>query len=113
MKTFKTLDFMLQTLALIGGAAYWTVDGDFFLVYSLVGGVQAVSMAVHFFTGNVYPNTARSIYHWISLVAVASMFAVVGFWILLFLAPFMAVFYWSLCLTETVRVWERPKRIFA
>ena len=113
MKTFKTLDFALQTTVLLGAAVYWAIHRDLIYAYFSVGGAQAASMIVHFFTGNVHAETARSAYHWVSLVAVASMFVVVGFWILLFMAPFMALFYWWLCLTETVRVWERPNRIFA
>jgi hypothetical protein len=116
MKTFKTIDLLLQMGAIIGGLIYYwqSVNSNaLFGIYFLVGGLQVVSMLVHFATRNVYKHTARSYYHWITLVTVALMPILPIFYLLLFLAPFMALFYFSLCFVETKRYFTRPRRIFA
>ncbi len=116
MKTFKIFDVALQLAAIPGSLFYYFVSHHsdaLFGAYFLVGGLQVVSMLVHFATRNVYKHTARAYYHWTTLVTVLLMPTFVIFYLLLFLAPFMAVFYFTLCIAETKRYFTRPQRIFA
>jgi hypothetical protein len=92
------LRFSFSGLALIEG-------------YFVVGGWQCVSMTVHMVTG--YFNRGwgiRSIYHWTSLILLLTM-PVGSIWILVFIAPLMAVFYTYMCYQETFIKMRRPMEL--
>ncbi len=108
MKTFKLIDFWVS----VGLIIVFTVlslfkqDNTFMTGYFVVGGWQVTSMLTHVFTGT-FTNGARSIYHWITLIAVFTM-PIGSIWILLFAAPFMAVYYTWLCYNEVYVKMKRP-----
>ncbi len=118
MKTFKLIDFWINVLlisffvaitiletsnqiSVFGGYVIWG--------YFIVGAWQVVSMLVHasqnWFTEK---KGVRSIYHWITLFSVLAMITIVWFYVLLFIAPFMAVFYAWICYNEVFVKMKRP-----
>jgi hypothetical protein len=115
MKKFKIIDFWIST-ALISFfvvtylAMYvrGTLDFEFIYAYLVVGGWHVTSMIVHAVTQTfIRPIGARYIYHWISFIALITM-PLGSFWILLFVSPFMAVFYTWLCYSEIRKMNQRP-----
>lgn len=111
MRTFKTIDFYGQVLLIVGFALAQLIWGEaiFIIGYFVVGSWQVISMLVHYynnwFTGK---GTARSFYHWVTLITVLLMITVVIFYLLLFLAPFMAIYYCWLCYDEVYHKMQRP-----
>ena len=76
--------------------------------YFIVGGWQVISMLVHAIMGWFTAGWGtRTIYNWITLVSVMTM-PLGSFWILLFTAPFMAIFYTWLCWHEVHVKMRRP-----
>jgi hypothetical protein len=68
--------------------------------YFWVGAWQSLSMIVHATCGWMAPyNNTRLTYHWIAFIAVITM-PIGSIWILLYTAPFMALFYTGLCAYE-------------
>jgi len=68
--------------------------------YLWVGGWQSLSMIVHSASGWMAPfNKTRNVYHWIAFFAVITM-PLGSIYILLYAAPFMALFYTALCIYE-------------
>jgi len=117
MKTFKKIDAYVS-VSLILFFIFWIpfnlksgnglIDGALFLSYYVIGGWQVISMLVHAITGTfVYGGGIRYIYHWITFIAVVTMPAG-SVWILIFTAPFMAVFYTWLCFQEVYVKMRRP-----
>ncbi|MEP7255608.1 MAG: hypothetical protein ABI666_07510 [Ferruginibacter sp.] len=110
MKKFKTIDMWIS-IALITGFGIASIinhDYTFIIGYFAVGGWQVISMIVHavdkWFTEK---RGARYIYHWITFISVITM-PIGSFWILLFTAPFMAVYYTWLCYNEVYVKMQRP-----
>lgn len=114
MKGFKTADFCISVALIL----YYTLVAipfhigfsDFILIegYLVVGTWQSISMLIHRITGHfVHRWSKRSIYHWISLIAIITMPAG-SIWILVFIAPIMAVYYTYLCYEETFIKMKRP-----
>jgi hypothetical protein len=78
-----------------------------FVAYFVVGGWQVISMLAHLFNRRyLETSTARSVYHGITLISVVTMPG--SFYILLFVAPFMAIFYTWLCFSEVKKMNQRP-----
>ena len=102
MKTIKFIDLTISILLF----AWFTIkvwyEGTGILItgYFILGGWQSLSMIVHatmgWFTGK---NNTRFIYHWIVFISVLTM-PVGSIWVLLYAAPFMALFYTGLCAYE-------------
>jgi hypothetical protein len=100
MKDFKIIDFSINVILILFFAIYSLVRMDeiFIYAYFVVGAWQIISMVVHAITKTgTHKNGARYIYHWIAFVSVLLMFTVVFFYILLFTAAPMAIFYTCLC----------------
>ena len=110
MKKYKQID-LLVNVALIAGFTLCTLlrGGEtIFIAYFVVGGWQVISMIVHiacrWFTNK---GSARYNYNWVSFLSLIS-FPVGSFWILLFTAPFMAIYYTYQCYYEVFVKMQRP-----
>jgi hypothetical protein len=108
MKRFKTIDFFISVLLILASAIYWLLNQDesFLIGYFVVGSWQAFSMIVHVLNG-CFTYGSRNTYHWISLISVLTM-PIGSIWILVFTAPFMAVYYTWLCYHEVYVKMQRP-----
>jgi hypothetical protein len=110
MKQFKIIDFWISSLLITGFAIVSVIEMDFtFLIgYIVVGSWQVISMVVHIIARCfVYKAGARFAYNWITLIALITM-PLGSFWVLLFTAPFMAIYYTYLCYKETYVMMQRP-----
>jgi len=117
MKKFKKIDayislslivFFIISISLNFQPGDGLVQDHILLSYFVIGGWQVISMLVHAITGTfVYGGGIRYIYHWITFIAVVTMPAG-SVWILIFTAPFMAVFYTWLCFQEVYVKMRRP-----
>ena len=110
MKRYKTIDLYTSILLIIGFSVYSFIklDESFFTGYFVVGGWQVISMIVH--AGNkcfTYKGGSRYIYHWVTFISLVTM-PLGSFWILLFTAPFMAIYYTYLCYHEVYVKMQRP-----
>ena len=111
MKKFKKIDFWINVILIVGALVLAATGKEFTFIYGyfIVGGWQVVSMLVHAVNKNWINNakSARQVYNWITIISLASI-PIGGYVILLFLAPFMAVFYTYLCYNETFIKLKRP-----
>jgi hypothetical protein len=116
MKKFKVFDvwfnvglIVIFTITTILSASDFLDDDLFFLGYFIVGGWQVISMIVHLINKQdlLFNYQSRIVYNWITLISIISM-PFGGFWILFFIAPFMAIFYTILCYRETYIKMKRP-----
>ena len=110
MKKFKIIDLYTSIILITGFTVCWLIrkDDSFFLAYFVVGGWQVVSMLVHAYNRCfTYKKGSRYIYHRITLVSLVTM-PFGSFWILLFAAPFMAIYYTCLCYHEVYVKMQRP-----
>lgn len=110
MKKFKIIDTWISIILIAGFAIVSLIkqDGTFITGYFVVGGWQVISMLVHTYNHCfTYKNGSRYVYHWITLISVITM-PVGSFLILLFTAPFMAVYYTWICYSETYIKMTRP-----
>lgn len=111
MKQFKILDVIFNTLLFISLLIWSFIKQDFekiILSYCIIGGWQVISMAIHEMNKWFVSKTStRRIYHWITLFSLITM--PFGFaWVLVFTAPFMAIFYTYLCYKEVYVKMQRP-----
>ncbi len=117
MKTYKQIDFFVQTIAIIAGVIFsvMALGGalpvrDYEMIYSyfVVGALQILSCLIHlFFVQSQYKSTGRKGYHITLLVIIfclaitypfeALIFTGLG---LLFVSPIMAVLYCWMCFKE-------------
>lgn len=113
MKKFKKIDVWVS-IVLITGFAIATIinrNYSFMLGYFVVGGWQVISMLVHvYYHSFTEKKSTRRNYHWITFISLITM-PIGSFWILLFTAPFMAVFYTWLCFDEVRKMHQRPLAI--
>jgi len=110
MKQFKIIDFWISSLLIAGFAMASMINMDytFLMGYIVVGSWQVISMIVHLAARSfIYKSGARYVYNWITLIALVTI-PLGSFWILLFTAPFMAVYYTYLCYRETYIMMQRP-----
>jgi len=110
MKKFKIIDTAISFLLIVFFCVYTAVRQDYiFLVgYIIVGSWQVVSMLVHAFTRTLtYKEGARYWYHWITLVSIITM-PLGSLFILLYIAPLMAIYYTWLCYHEVTVKMKRP-----
>ncbi|MBL7702581.1 MAG: hypothetical protein JNM14_10035 [Ferruginibacter sp.] len=119
MKKFKTMDAWISTILIISFTIISLINLDYtFLIgYIVVGAWQVISMIVHAVNGwFTESDSKRYIYHWI--VVITLMIMLLGFaiypiliyllFILLFVSPFMALYYTWLCFDEVRKMNERP-----
>ena len=110
MKQFKTIDLFISLALIIGFTIYWLIkqDKSFFTGYFVVGGWQVTSMIVHVLNKCfTYKTGSRYIYHWVTFISLATI-PLGSFFILLFTAPVMALYYTSLCYQEVYVKMQRP-----
>ena len=110
MRKFKKIDVWISIILITGFAIATIINRDytFLLGYFVVGGWQVVSIVVHvYYHSFTQKKGIRRNYHWITLISLITM-PVGSFWILLFIAPFMAVFYTWLCYREVYIKMRRP-----
>ena len=113
MKKFKKIDVWISIILITGFALASIInyDNTFIVGYFVVGGWQVVSMLVHTTTKTfTQKRGSRYVYHWVTVVSLATM-PVGSFLILLFTAPFMAIYYTWICLDEVRKMSERPLAI--
>lgn len=111
MRTFKLTDAFISLGLILFCCGYCLADGGsierIVTSYFIIGGWQTISMIVHALKkGYVKKNSYRSTYHWITLISLVTL-PFGAFYILLFIAPLMAIFYTGLCLQEC---FGKPKR---
>lgn len=110
MKKFKKIDVRVSIILITGFAIATIINRDytFLMGYFVVGGWQVISMLVHVYHKSfTQKKGARYVYHWITLISLITM-PVGSFWILLFTAPFMALYYTWLCFDEVRKMNQRP-----
>jgi len=110
MGKFKTTDYWISILLISVFIIISLVkmDGTFIIGYFVTGAWQVISMIIHVWNGWFTRNgNARYVYHWIVLIAVLTL-PIGSFIILLFAAPFMAVYYTYLCYHEVTVRMQRP-----
>ena len=114
MKTFKIWDAWISTGLIISFVIiniielHQGVNSNYlFAAYFTVGGWQVISMIIHAVTRTfTYKWGARYNYQWITFIAVVTMPG--SFWVLIFSAPFLAIFYTWLCFNEVYVKMQRP-----
>ena len=119
MRKFKLYDTWINISLITGFAIISLVklDSTFLIGYCVVGGWQVVSMLMHAANGWFdVKGSGRNIYQ--ATVAVIICLALIGLllypvlylvlMILLFAAPFMAVFYTMICYNEVYVKMQRP-----
>lgn len=122
MKKFKLYDTWISILLIIGFTIFSLVklDYTFLIGYCVIGGWQIISMIVHGINGwFAQKGSARYRYH--CVVAIIIIAALLGIlfnsllmfvlYILLFAAPFMAIYYTWLCYNEVYVKMQRPLAI--
>ena len=110
MKKFKLYDAWISAILIIGFtvASFINQDHTFIIGYFVVGGWQVISMLVHVFTRTFTTRGGpRFVYHWITFISLVT-FPFGSFWILLFTAPFMAIYYTWICYGEVRKMYQRP-----
>ena len=114
MKRFKLIDFWINIGLIISTVTISILKGEenffhnsFLMGYFIVGGWQVISMLVHVYNRCFTKKWgARYIYHWVAFIAVITIPG--SFWILLYIAPFMAAYYTYVCYRETFVKMQRP-----
>jgi hypothetical protein len=110
MRNFKKTDAWISIMLIAGFGIASLINRDYtFLTgYFIIGGWQIISMLVHAFNKCfTQKKGARYAYHWITFISLITM-PVGSFWILLIIAPFMAVYYTWLCFDEVRKMNIRP-----
>ena len=115
MNKFKKIDTWISIFLIIActiislmGLVKDSFSLFFLTAYFIVGSWQVFSMIIHacnhWFT---YNKGKRYAYHWITLLAVVTI-PLGSFWLLIFTAPFMAIFYTYICYEEVYVKMQRP-----
>jgi hypothetical protein len=118
MKRFKQIDlgFSIASIIAFTIISLIRLDETFLYGYFIVGGWQVFSMVIHVFAGwFTEKNSVRRIYHWITFAVIAAgclslyiqIFLFV-FVIMLYFAPFIAIFYTGMCYQELRMMNKRP-----
>lgn len=118
MKEFKTIDVIIQVFLIIGISikSLLNMDQTFLHGYFIIGACQVTSIIVHqynkWFTNNL---SRRFYYHRITLGVILTMaFAYlipvffIIWYLMLFAAPFMAIYYTAICYREVFYPMKRP-----
>ena len=117
MERFKKTDLIISISLIIACTIISLLKNDVTFIYSyfIVGGWQVISMVVHAINGwFTRKGSVRVIYHWIVVIifVVASLafmipvlFAI--YYIMLFAAPILAIFYTIICYQEVKEIKER------
>ncbi|MCY7290766.1 MAG: hypothetical protein LH615_01150 [Ferruginibacter sp.] len=122
MKCFKIVDFTVSIMLIVVVTIISLINADnfIFIGYFIVGGWQIFSMIIHFIKKwFCQTGTRRNNYHFtIFLIALYSCTGFIDkealfplFIVLLFTAPFQAIFYCWLCWNEITVKMKRPLSI--
>jgi hypothetical protein len=117
METFKRPDFVINLLLITGSTIFSLIrlDHTFIYCYFITGGWQVISMLTHAANGwFTRKKSRRYIYHWTVAIIIAmglltfviQIFAFIYF-IMLFAAPLMAVYYTIICYEEVKEIKQR------
>jgi membrane-bound metal-dependent hydrolase YbcI (DUF457 family) len=116
MKKFKIVDFWINIALLIISIIIpilWHHSG--ISGYFIVGAWQLISTFVHILSPTFTIGKARKIYHIMLIIVTSSILIALPFgaiisvlYSLLFVAPFMAIYYTVLCSEETFTKMKRP-----
>ena len=110
MKKFKIIDYRISMLliTIFAVISFIKWDSTFIIGYVVTGAWQIMSMILHVYNRwFIRVGSARNIYHWIVFVSVLTLPAG-SYVILLFTAPFMAVYYTYICYDEVTVKMQRP-----
>jgi hypothetical protein len=112
MKRFKLIDLCTSTALIIFFTLYVLIDQSLeilFYAYFITGSWQVISMLVHNIRiHSFFPNTtSRKVYHWIAFISLLT-FPLGSYYLLLYAAPIMAVYYTVLCYKEWKELTARP-----
>lgn len=111
MKKIKLADFWISVALIIIFLVISLIkqDNTFIIGYFVVGSWQTLSMIVHAYTDWFNEKMSkRRVYHWITAISLVTM-PLGSFWILVFTAPFMAIYYTWICYNEVfIKMQQRP-----
>ena len=119
MKNFKIIDIWVSVILLLSFTIFSLIklDYTFLIGYCVVGAWQMISMVVHTLKGWFIHRRAGR-YHYELAVALIASFTLLGLLfypllffvmiVMLFAAPFMAVYYTWLCYNEVYVKMQRP-----
>jgi len=110
MKRLKTFDLLINITLIAGFSIYclFKQDSSYLLAYFVVGAWQVISMIFHAYNRIfTYKGGSRYYYHWVALISLLTI-PLGSVWILLFTAPFMAIYYTYLCYHEVYVKMQRP-----
>ena len=117
MKHIKIIDFWVQVVLMSAGIGFTVAKTEYiFGLYFIVGGWQLLSIIIHEVKRWFVPcHSARRWYHNIAYISVLIMLAAplvpfffIFYYVMLFMAPLMAIYYTCLCYNETFRLLKRP-----
>jgi hypothetical protein len=111
MRVFKLIDAFISAALII----FFLIDyinhplfDTLIQGYYIVGAWQTISMIIHALGRWLTRKySCRYMYHWVTFISLVT-FPLGSLWILLFTAPFMAVFYTILCFRECFVKIKRP-----
>ena len=110
MKKFKIIDAWISAVLIAVFALIYLFSWNFGYViagFFVVGGWQLISMIIHAWNHWFTPaGSARKYYHWFA--AACLFFIPVSFAALVFMAPFMALYYTWICYEEVHVKMKRP-----
>ena len=114
MKLFKEIDFWISVGLIIAYSIIFLMEGkkpslnNYYLIqgYIVVGMWQTTSMIIHILLRKNFPiSYVRKLYTWLTAVCLITMpMGLLMLAILLFMAPFMAIFYACLCGYELFKI---------
>jgi hypothetical protein len=121
MKTFKHVDWLVSLSLILVSIIMIILRGDVFLYgYFFVGGWQVISMLVHEWTrwftpkGSLRRSYHRAVFTLVAIGTIVFLFpflvyvAIILGYALLFVTPFMALFYARMCYDEWKELGRRP-----
>lgn len=104
MKTYKQVEIFLNLLLIVSFSISIIAlpkNDLLFIAYFIVGALQVTSMIIHelnnWFTAK---KSIRRFYHWTTLVLIGLFPTGISFWLLLYTAPLLALFYTYICWKE-------------
>jgi hypothetical protein len=117
METFKRNDLVINVLLISGSIIFSLIKLDYTFIYCYftVGGWQVISMLIHTTKGwFTRRKSKRYYYHWIvsititiGLLTFAIPYFFILYYIMLFAAPIMAIFYTIMCYEEMKEIKQR------
>ncbi|MFN5136579.1 MAG: hypothetical protein ACK5DG_14795 [Chitinophagaceae bacterium] len=103
MKQYKLAEIVINSVLIFGFVFVFSITQSFellFASYFIVGGIQLLSMIFHLVKGWFSAYSIRFMYYIFLLFIGVLCIYDIGFFFLLFAAPFMAVFYVFICYKE-------------